>query len=318
MQNISIKVILKKIFYWTSVISFIGTLFFIYFFPTGDLSDFVSTRVSEVSQNQVFLQFSELSLDLIPPALKFDQVFVEAPFLPGVMTNQLGITPSISAIINKKPYGTVRAEGLFDGNVKIQIKKGSSTENSEDRQRVIIEAEQLELKSIREVLKMPFQMSGKVNLNIDAQADLQSTESPEMDLQLHVSDFILPNANINTAMGPMTLPELKLGILEVKGRLINGQLIIEQGDVGSNKDDLFGKVKGQMTLGINPAQNFSPMLGAYEFELDLTATKIFQSKAGLFLSLLDAYKTPSGENARFKFKVSSSSFGMPPNIIPSK
>lgn len=319
MPSFSIKAILKKVFYWGSIISTIASGFFLFLFPTGDLGDFVSSKVSEVSQNQVFLQFSKFGLDVLPPSLKFEEVFVEAPFLPGVTTHKLSIIPSIGSMITKKPYGSVKAQGLFDGNVSIQLKKGTATDTSPERHRLIIEAEKVQLKSLQEILKLPLQMSGKVDINADAQADLQSTEQPEMDLTFHVADFALPTATVNTMMGPLTLPEFKLGKLDIKGRLSNGQLLIEQGDIGTiNKDELYGKVKGHMSLAINPAQGFNPMMGAYEFEIDLTANKAFQSKAGLFLSLLDSYKTANGDNARFHFKVSAANMDAPPNIVPAK
>jgi type II secretion system protein N len=318
MPNFSISKIIKAGGKWISLILGLATLFFLVLFPTGDLGDFVSTKVSEVSQNQVFLQFSEFGLNMLPPALSFKEVFVETPFFPAVTTESLSISPSISAMISRQPYGSVKAEGLFKGEVKIDVKKGSQTEASTDRQRVILSAEKLDLKSLREAFNLPISINGQLNIDADLQADLEGKEQPEMELLLTVEEFNLPTATVSTMMGPLTLPELKLGKVEIKGRLSNGSLIIEQGDIGQSKDELSGKIKGNWAMSINAAQGFAPNLGAYDLDIDLTAKKSFQSKAGLFLSLLDSYKSAAGDGARYHFKVSGANIEAPPNITAAR
>jgi type II secretion system protein N len=318
MQNFSISKLIKAGSKWLIFIMGLAVLFFLLLFPTGDLGDFVSTKVSEVTQNQVFLQFSEFGLNLLPPALKFSEVFVETPFFPAVTTESLNISPSISAMISRKPYGSITANGLFKGEVNISVKKGTPTEASPERQRLVLNAEKLDLKSLRDTFILPLAINGKLDLDADLQADLEGKEQPEMDLLLIIEEFNLPTATVSTMMGPLTLPEIKLVKVEIKGRLANGSLIIEQGDIGVAKDELSGKIKGNWAMAINAAQGFTPSLGAYDLDIDLTAKKSFQNKAGLFLGLLDTYKSAAGDGARYHFKVSASSLDSPPNITAAR
>jgi type II secretion system protein N len=318
MGNIQLGKLLTSGIKWLSIVFGIGVLFFLISFPTGDLGDFVSTKVSEVSQNQVFLQFSEFGFNLFPPALNFEQVYVETPYLPALTTENLSISPSISSMISKKPYGSVYADGLFKGEVKIQLKKGTSTENIPERHRLIVNAEKLDLKALHDGFNLPVALNGFLNLNLDAQADPNMAEQPEADVLITIDNFVLPTATVSTMMGPLTLPEIKLERVEIKGRLSNGSLIIEQGDIGNTKDELTGKIKGNWALSINAAQGFAPNLGAYNFDIDLTTKKSFQTKAGLFLSLLDSYKSAAGDSARYHFKVSAANLDSPPDITAAR
>lgn len=318
MGNIQIGKLLKAGLKWLSLVIGIAVLFFLITFPTGDLGDFVSTKVSEVSQNQVFLQFTEFGFNLLPPALNFEEVYVETPFMPALTTDNLSISPSISSMISQKPYGTVRADGLFKGEVKIELKKGTSTENIPDRHRLVLSAEKLDLKSLRDGFNLPVSFNGSLNVNLDAQADPNMAEQPEAEVLIVIDGFILPTATVSTMMGPLTLPEIKLEHVEIKGRLSNGNLIIEQGDIGNAKDELTGKIKGNWSMSVNAAQGFTPTLGAYNFDIDLTTKKSFQTKAGLFLSLLDSYKSAVGDSARYHFKVSAANLDSPPDITAAR
>jgi type II secretion system protein N len=318
MNSFSISKILKKGGKWISFILVLASVFFVIFFPTGDLGDFVSTKVSEVTQNQVFLQFSEFGLNVLPPALKFSEVFVETPFFPAVTTANLSISPSISAMISRKPYGSIKANGLFKGDVKIDFKKGTASELAPERHRLLLSAENLDLKSLRDTFNFPVSVTGRLNLEADGQADVEGKEQPEMELVIVIEDFNLPTATVSTMMGPLTLPELKLGKVEIKGRLSNGNLIIEQGDIGQPKDELSGKIKGKWAMTINSMQGYSPNLGAYDIDINLVAKKSFQNKAGLFLSLLDSYKSIAGDGAAYHFKVSAINLDSPPNITAAQ
>ncbi|MEY4615396.1 MAG: hypothetical protein RJB66_356 [Pseudomonadota bacterium] len=290
-------------------------IWFVVLFPTSDLGDLVSTKVSEFTQNQVFLQFDEFSFDVAPPGVEFSNVFLESPFFPGFSAETISIAPSVSGMISQKPYGTVKAQGFLDGTISATVKKGQATDAGVERHRLLLDVEKISLASVREMLKWTTAFEGRISLTADGQGDLALNEQPDVDLKLEVDKFALPPATINTMMGPLTLPDMKLGIIHLKGRLSNGKFLIESGEIGKKQDDLFGKIKGSwnvqlMMMGGRPV----PQLGAYDFEVDLVANKQFQAKAGLFLSLLDQYKTMTGDGARYQFKVSGADLYNPPSI----
>ncbi|MGZ3748559.1 MAG: type II secretion system protein GspN, partial [Pseudobdellovibrionaceae bacterium] len=141
------------------------------------------------------------------------------------------------------------------------------------------------------------------------------TEQPDMDVKLNLNQFELPPSNISTPMGPLTLPDLKLSSVELKGRLAGGKLIIENGQIGKDGDELRGNITGNMEVTLaNGGGGFSPILGGYTFNVNLRAKRNFQDRAALFLSFIDAYKTATAEGAEYKFKISAASTLVPPSI----
>ena len=113
-------------------------------FPFSDLSDLVTTQVAKLTNNAVFVQFSDLKMSLFPtPGMKLNDVYIEAPRTPPLNMNQLVVAPSVAGLIQQKPYGHVAAKGLFKGDVDIQVSKGARTENGNERQRVDIAAKQM-------------------------------------------------------------------------------------------------------------------------------------------------------------------------------
>lgn len=296
-----------------------GLLFFFILFPTGDLGDLASSKVSELTQNQVFIQFNNFSFNFTPPGLEFKDVFLETAFAPGLSADRIVLAPSLGGVISQKPYGTIKASGLFDGKLNLNVKKGQASELGHERQRVILDVEEVNLATLREMMKWGLALEGKVSLSADGQADLEMTEQPDVDATLDLVQFAIPPATVNTMMGPLTLPDLKLSQVQLKGRLSNGKFNIENGSIGKKQDDLHGKIKGfwnvrLMMMGGRPL----PQMGSYDLEIDMTASRSFQAKAGLFLGLLEQYQTASPEGIRYRFKVSGSDLMGPPNITAAR
>jgi type II secretion system protein N len=294
-------------------------LFFLILFPTGDLGDLVSTKVSELTQNQVFLQFNNFSFSLTPPGVEFSDVFVETIFTSGISAEDISISPSISGLISQKPYGSVNAKGLLNGSLNIAVKKGQPTEAGAERQRVLIDVEQMSLSSLRELMKWSLPLEGSLSLSADGQAEVALAEQPEVELNLNLEKFFLPPATVNTQMGPLTLPDMKLGEVRLKGRLSSGKFNIDNAEIGKKQDELHGKIKGFWNISFtNAGGRPVPQFGSYNFEVDLVATKMFQTKASLFLSLLDQYKTAASDGARYHFKVSAADLLSPPSISEAR
>lgn len=299
------------------VLVFSSVVFLFILFPFDDLSDLISTQVSKLSNNALFLQFDHLNMSLYPqPGVQMDEVYVETQVAPAISVKELTITPSVSGLIQKQPYGSVTAKGLLKGDVEIHLGKGTRGENV-DRQRIEVKAKKISLNDIREMANIPFLLKGQVDLSTIAMADLSFTEQPDVDVDLSIKNFELPPSNVNTPMGPLTLPDLKLSTIELKGRLAAGKFIIESGTIGKPTDELYGTIKGNMGLTlVNRGGTPAPQMGGYDLEIDLKAKTNFQNRAGLFLMLLDSHKTPTAEGAQYKFKVSATNPMMPPSIGP--
>lgn len=299
----------------------LSTLVFVFLlFPFDDLSDLISSQVSKLSNNSVYVQFDKLKMSLFPQlGVKMDQVYIESIRTPALSAQELVITPSISGLIQQKPYGQVSAKGLLKGDVEVQMGKGTRTENGVERQRIEVSAKKVSLHDLRELANLPVLLKGEVDLETTALADLTFQEQPDVELDLKISKFELPPSNVNTPMGPLTLPDLKLTSVELKGRLAAGTFIIESGTIGKPGDDLYGTIKGRIGINIvNRGGAFGQQVGSYQFDIDLRAKKAFQDRAALFLGFIDTYKTPTSEGAQYKFKVSATNPMMPPSIGASR
>ncbi|MGZ3771234.1 MAG: type II secretion system protein GspN [Bdellovibrio sp.] len=298
------------------VMSLSSITFLFLLFPFDDLSDLISSLVSKVTNNSVYLQFEKLKMSLFPqPGVKMDQVYIESIRTPALSAQELVITPSIRGLIQQKPYGHVSAKGILKGDVSVDIGKGAKSDNGVERQKVEITAQKVSLLDLRELANLPVLLKGQLNLQTTALADLTFQEQPEVDVDMTISKFELPPSNVETAMGPLTLPDLKLTSVELKGRLSAGRFIIETGTIGKPGDEIYGTIKGNIGFTIvNQGGGFGKQIGAYDFNIDLKAKRSFQEKAVLFLSFVDSYKTPTAEGAQYKFKVSANSPDAPPSI----
>jgi hypothetical protein len=236
--------------------------------------------------------------------------------LPAAISmNEIEISPSIGSLISQKPAGTLTAKGIFRGDVEIEIKPGKRTEAGAQTQVLSLRAQSLSLAEINKIAELPIMLKGKLNLTTSGMADPTFVDQPDFDLEMHIDQLDLPSSTVNTMMGPLNLPDLKLSSVELKGRLSAGRFNIEKGNIGKEGDELFGTIKGGMSLVIqNQGGNIRPILGAYDLSLDLSIKKSFQDKAALFLSFLDAYKSPLTDGARYQFRVNATSPQMPPAL----
>ncbi len=291
-------------------------LFGFLLFPFGDLSDLVSAQVSKLTNGQVYLQFDNLRMSVFPETgIAFDQVYLEGQGIPALKADQLVFTPSISSLIYQKPAGSVSATGFLKGEIEASLKPGTKSDNGVERQKITLSAKKLSLADIRELAQLPILMTGSATFQTSGMMDLTFQEQPDMDLTLKIDDLVLPPSNVQTLMGPLTLPDLKLGSVELKGRLAGGQFLIEEGVIGKETDELRGKIKGSLGLQIqNRNGSFFPVMSNYSFDIDLSVKKSFQDKANLFLTFIDNYKTPLADGAQFKFKISAPDMQSPPNM----
>ncbi len=307
---------IKKAKRYIGISFFSAVVFLIILFPFSDLSEFISAQIAKATQGKVFLLFDGVNLALSPaPGIAFKDVFLDISGLPQLHADHFFISPSIAALIQQKPYGTIKIEGLMDGDLKLASSSGTRSDSGVERQKINLEVQNLKLSELNEALHLPVNVHGNLDLKSTTQADLTLTEQPDAEVNLKISQFELPAANINTMMGPLTLPELKLKNVELKGRLAGGRLNIEEGRLGQEGDELQGTIKGEIGLTLqSQGSGITPLIGSYNFNIDLQVKKSFQDKATLYLSFLDGYKSALSDGARYAFKINAAGPGLPPNI----
>ena len=302
------------------VLSLSTTIFLLLLFPFNDLSDLVTTQVAKMTNNQVYVQFDDMRLSVLPtPGVALDNVYVETPTLSGLKAQEVVATPSIRALIFQKPAGQLTAKGFLNGEVEVYLAPGKASDNGVPRNQIELEAKQLSLEQVKNLLQLPVTFRGNLDIESSALVDLSFQEQPDMDVVLKVDKFELPVANVQTPLGPVTLPDLKLSAIEMKGRLSSGKLLIEQGSLGRAGDELVGSIKGSLDLRIqNMGGRMYPVVGGYNLDIDLTVKKSFQDRATLFLTFIDGFKSQQADGAKYSFKVSASNLMMPPSLSPKR
>lgn len=305
---------------WKIILTIWFTVFFAFIlFPFSDLNDLISAQISKLTQNKVFVQFEQMHINPIGPTLSLEKLFVESGNMPAITTEEISISPSLSSLISKQPEGSISATGFLKGSVDLHLKSGPKTESGLPRSKMDVQAKNISLKEVRDLAQLPMPLKGNLNITATALADLTFTEQPEADLILTVAQFEMPSSSVNLSdMGRVNLPELKFSNVELKGKLANGKFTIENGKLGNSKNDLYGDIKGEMTLTFqNLNGQVTPFFGGYNLDLNLKASSSFKERAKFFLSFLDGYKSETGDGgAQYKFKIQAMAAGMPPQFTP--
>ena len=306
---------------WKIALTFaLSLVFFIFLFPLSDLNDLISSEVSKATHDKIYLQLDKIHLNPIKPAISFEKIYVETPQISSIGSDELEISPSFSALLARKPGGKVTATGFLKGSLIVSMQPAPSSEKGLDKSKFEITATNLSLKEARQITNIDLPIKGELSLTSQALVDLALAEQPELDLNLTVNKFELASTFIPLReFGQIMLPEIKLGKVEIKGRLSNGKFLIESAKLGTNNDDLYGEIKGELSITLQNNNGFiTPILGAYNISIDFKATQLFKNRAKLFLSFLDGYKVDAGTLSSYKFKISSTDVGMPPQFAPLK
>ena len=295
------------------------TLVFVFLlFPFKDLNDFVSGQVSALTQNNVYLQFEDMHINPLTTSISLDGVLVETSTIEGLNVNSISASPSMAALFKRQPGGKLVAEGLFAGHAEIKLTPLETLESGALKANLDVTTENISLKSLRDTLKIQIPLAGSMDINASVTADMSFKEQPDGEVAIVIDNFEMPGSSINSPnFGSIALPEIKFKQVDVKGKLTGGKLVIENAKLGNPSDDLSGTLKGDIAVTIqNIGGTARPMLGAYNFNVDLIAKPAFVQRASFFLSFIDQYKKEEKGSSRYRLKLQAASTELPPSISP--
>jgi hypothetical protein len=113
----------------------------------------------------------------------------------------------------------------------------------------------------------------------------------------------------------MNLPTLTLANVLLKGRMTNGNLMIEEGTFGASSDPIHGRIKGQLGLRfLSTGMSVVPQVGAYNLTADLNVNAATQKEIGIAFLLFDSAKTPTPTGFRYLFRAQGAGLGGIPQI----
>ena len=300
---------------------FLSAAFFaILLFPYDDLSEVVSTLVSERTNNQVFLQFDRLGFQLFPlPALAVDNVLVESSFMPTLQAEHLSLAPSITGFLSFRPGFNAGISNVWNGDIDVELKTGKKNEQDVAQQLVRLDIDKIDLAKANETLDLPLKLQGSLSGESSLIVDPSFASQPEGDVAIRVKELRFPSGTVPTQMGPVMLPGLSWSNIQFKGRLNGGKLQIEQAELGSSSDLLYGTLKGEIDMRVEPRGTGQTGIswGAYTLNVDLNVNSKLQKDLGLFLGLLGNFKTTTAAGSKYKFRVSAERFGITPSFTPA-
>ncbi len=291
----------KKILFLLAAIAF----WFVVLFPYDDLSDLVTFKTTQMTQSQVYLQFDGLSFALLPQlGLKMENVLVEMIDVPPFKVDSLGVAPKFSSLFGQQA-GILKAYGLFGGDAAIDVAPSNQLDVDSLELGLDIDVENLELKELSKFLdkksNMPVTISGETNLQSKMYIDTAYKVQPKGEVKLNINNLDIPSSNIGLPMGggaamSMSFPALKLTTLEMEGNILDGILTIRKGKIGTNKNDLFGTVTGEVFFKLMPGGRMQ--MGRYDLKINLNISENLKRQLDTVLGFIDFYQ---GIGEKYKF-----------------
>lgn len=315
--------------------------FFALFFPFGDMTIALTTAIARASNNAVYVQMDTFDLNMLPtPAISANNVTIETAMAPTVEANWIRLRPAwlnmllnawtikqaasgdaeAAAKLGTRLGLTVAIEGILGGDVGLSLRPGSDSEQGAERSKVTLALEDLNLSDFQKWMDLPMKLDGKISMDSTVQIVPGLSEQPEGEIELKVEKFSMPpfTAQIpvdETSAMPINLPAITLASVVLKGRLVGGQLIIEEGSFGRATDPLSGRIKGQMAMTLNQrgGQVF-PLFGRYDLRVELNTTKALESQIGYAFFPLNNVKNPTATGSNYRFSAMDTGFNGFPKI----
>lgn len=304
-------------------------VFMVAFFPYDDLSDTITAQVANATGNTVYLQFEDLSVGFLPqPGIKMANVLFESPFASEIRVDSLKVAPSILALLQMKPLARIKASNLFKGELDLST-SSSSKIKAPQAISADVEYSNFDLNSlVKALVPFPMKAIGTANLNAVVDLDLEMKSQPEGQLQLasprvQIPAFnfesLTPSASGRPVSQAIAIPAINLGRVQIKGVLKNGKLAFADTVLGSNKDDIFAKVGGDMDIRTTPA---GVVPTYYNLQFDVTFKDSFLKSLGSYGSMLEILlgkdkivQSPEGKRFMFRMQFNPNVDAMP-NFAP--
>jgi type II secretion system protein N len=295
----------------------IFTLFFmIYLFPFDDLTDLMTTKVSEATKGSIYVQAEGMGIHWLPtPGIKLNSVVIQPSNFPNVSARELSIAPSLLSLLKGSVGARITALGLFRGDVDVHYEEAEKNKAGQPTQKIDVNASEIALQSMSQFLKDmnmgDYKLQGALSINGQAKVDPSFEEQPNANIALNIKNFVFPAYVANTPAGAFALPELKFKKSVLKSNLAEGKLQVEELTFGDEKDELNCTFKGDIVTRLSKDRPM-PDFGAYSFTVDVKVLQNFYNQNSSIFMLLDQYKKTMAGGQRFTFKISAeNTMGMP-------
>lgn len=303
-------------------------IFAVLIFPYDDLSGLLSSVIARGTQNQVYVQFDKLGIDIIPsPGLSLENVEIDTPLANGIEAGSLTLSPSIPSLLVAKLGITTRLTDFLNGRFSLSYNSKNSLTSVDGSGDYEISGENLDLSRVAKVMNLELPLRGRISIDAEGSIDLKFEEPARADFDVTGEQVQLMPTMLNIPnFGPMNLPGLTLSQMSAKGRFLPQErggtrnqmaqeLVLEEVILGTEKDPLQARVRGKVQVNLlRSAAGIRALPGSYELRIQITARPAAQKDFGLFLSFLDSHKKETAAGSLYQFRVAANSTTQPPAI----
>ena len=180
-------------------------LFGFILFPFSDLGNVVTAKVSEFTNNTVYLQFDELDVNALPsPGITMGNVLVETTTLPGVKAGELTVKPWILGALTARQGVSVDAIDLFGGAVAADVRDGDKLKSGERAKSIAVDAQGIDLPTLTTFLRdggiLNMALQGKVDLSTSLSVDPVFDDQPTGNVAISAAGLAIPSQTMTIAV----------------------------------------------------------------------------------------------------------------------
>ncbi len=262
------------------------------FFPFNDLSDLVTTKVSDATAGQVYVSFNKLDLSFFPTlGLALSDVSVETPMLPPLKAKSLSASPSLLGLITFKPGVTVRAEKFLGGDLVLSTRGGDKNAQGKPKQKISLDFEDLKLNELLSMLDLPVRLNGQATGHLNSTIDVDFTDQPSGEIQLTMEKVLLEEADINIQSMPLSLPRVNFNSIDLEAKAEKGNLEITKLVIGKPGQDISAQVSGRVGFSvIKQGANIFTQPSGFDLSVRAQFGEALKQKLSSYLALLQAYQ----------------------------
>ena len=295
-------------------------VFIVLKFPYGDLTSFMTARISQITQGQVFIASRDLGLTLLPhPGVRLSEVSVQAAPLPLLTADAVTIRP----LPLNFPAGVLQAEGLAGGDATLKF--GTEAAGSpEQKNELELTLQNISLAQLTELLSpsAPLAARGSAQAFLDLAIPRSAPHSLSGLAQISISQFSMPTFTASTPMGPLEVPALSFSQLQSTAQIENGIVNLQNLSLGAPGEPVSGTVSGTLTLS---GARGGLQVSSYDLNLDITFSQAFlnQPTVSPFTGIIDSLgdigsrcKHTRSDSVRYAFRISAAQMGGLPRILP--
>ena len=278
-------------------------VFFVLLFPFSDISLFVSNFIARSTRNQIVLQFEDLALKLLPsPGFQMSQVVISTPFVSGLRVDKMIIIPAASSIFGRIGV-TAELNGVMGGNLEFFVKVLEQTDQGDITLDTYIRTQSISINEFLQIVSPELNIDGLLNFQAEGQLDSSFEVQPDFKVKTQTQNFNLQALSVPTPIGPFPVPAIALKGITMRANLKEGQLQIENLELGQEGDDIVGQINGFVDLQIRKRMNKTQFLpGNYNLACRITFKSHLENHFKALLNVLNLSEHKKGNTYSFRIR----------------